>query len=287
MFNKSFKKSHKMGKLQMSLIAIMVVVMAVSAIAISKLNAKVGISEATAISYSTSDKAVSDALEMEYSKVSELIPTARQDIKDKNLLRNQSSDELFASSKYDDKFFDELQSMVDQNVDPNIIMDYLFSIFNDAEKQFISDAINNTFGTIGQVSDSNTRGTVSLGAYFSIGSAALAGAAAAAVVKVLVGGALSTLVTWIISTFTAFLSLAGPVGSIIGFIAGSATASLVYNWVKDKINEYLAPLGNNQFSTKTFTFNFFYVSGWLVFFNLSHDFDLTYVITSKLIAYLL
>ena len=286
---KKINKSHKVGIVKLSILLALVAIMAVSAVAIVKLNADVGVSESVLSTYSTDDKTLSDAMGVEYSKVSQLIPVARQEMNENSFLRNQNADELFSSSKYDDNFFDTLQNLIDQNVDPNIILDFIFSILDDAEKQFISDGVNQVFSTIGDADGTNnTRGAVYIAAYFGISSAAVGGATAAGIVKALVSGALSTLVAWIISTFTAFSASAGAVvGAIIGFIAGSAVAAVVYNWVKDKLNEYLIPLGNNQVPNKGFTLTLVDVSGWLVFVSLSHTFDITAILVKLLVGALM
>lgn len=101
-YKNKINKSKKLSKLNLSLIFALVAIMAVSAVAIAKLNAKVGVAEAKASTYSTSDEQWKGDLEREINKLSDIMPVEQQGISEQtSALLSQSvqawADELVSS----------------------------------------------------------------------------------------------------------------------------------------------------------------------------------------------
>jgi len=120
-------KSTKVGIVKLSILLALVVILAVSAVAIVKLNAKVGVAEAKAGTYSTSDEQWKGDLEKEINKISDIMPVSQQVI-------NEQTSALLSESVQ--AWVDELVSnMISQGAllidsDGNIAYNYDYNGLN-------------------------------------------------------------------------------------------------------------------------------------------------------------
>jgi hypothetical protein len=206
------------------------------------------------------------ALQLQYDSIKTLINQERDNLRAQtnDFARDVQQQEIVA--KYDEVFFDEFNTMLDNTVDPQQLSDFLFEQFGEYEYSLLIEALGSVTTDVGIEIDLNAialRGTAWLKFCVEISSSILGGAIASAVVKAVVQGALTPLITTFVTSLSAAFSAAAPIiGTILGFLVGAGIGITVYNLVKGAFELFFGALGGGNNYHHYWDWTLFEKSAW-------------------------
>jgi len=252
--SKNLKKSQKMGKLQMSLIFAMVVVMLVSGIFIAKIQASAGIdSTVSQTNSSRIEQVQSDVLSDIKSLGEEQLELQKQSRAVDNIQADRATRVLEATNEQIDTFAS----------DPQTALDNLSDVWTDDEYSLFNDILQNFFENYGVSKEDNLSSRwfwdnrVKVDVYFAVSVGIFVGTVTTLILK----AQIMAIVADIFAMCTAVAGVVGAaIGVAIGAIIGTGVAK-VFDYIASKIG-----LGN-------FMYDLFNLSLWVLGINTSFSFN--------------
>jgi len=231
-------------------IFILSLVLCIGGTLIAKFNADIGIKNLTVI---IAKKKIETERSLLYSEFKSNLQLKRAE----QTKGNRDIEYNIAINKYDDAFFEDIFCMLDDNIEPSEIADFIFNrVFGQYEAELLEANLQNLqqqdYIGIDDIDKQDLlRGKCVFGIKFSISLASFAGAVwgLAAQLAVLTSGIFTT---------------GGIIGTIVGFVTGAAVGVVV----EKILTEAMEKFGYNNSTVRFFEHHFIDTNIWLISFNI-------------------